>query len=199
MTTQALVATVDRVTWSAVIIAALGSSAVGAIVGGLITTWLRGRIEGDAEWRTRLLDSAAALADALSDLLLSHGNLAMSLQRAEQCSETDLKDAVAKWALARRAIALVELLFTTQSEVFARASDIMILVRDMRRAIAGDMDRLSDLTLALGVTSETDQTEAALTAWNAASARFDTFTAAVNEHVRSAHLRKRIGLHRATL
>jgi hypothetical protein len=194
MTTVAFVAAADKALWSAVVVAALGSSALGAIIGGLTTTWLRGRIEGDAEWRTRLLDSAAALEAALSDLLLSHGKLAKSLRKAEQPSETDLDDARANWRLAKAAAGLVELLFTRQSSTFVTANDVLLLVRDMRWAIGGQMDLLSPQTLMLGITRETDRTEAALRSWDAACTRFDTFADAVNEHVRSAHLRKRLRL-----
>jgi hypothetical protein len=195
----AFVVAADKVTWSAVIIAAFGSSAVGAIVGGLITTWLRGRIEGDAEWRTRLLDSAAALEAALSDLLVSQRNLARSLRHAEQPSPTDCEDAEAKWRLARRAAGLVQLLFGTSSPPFQTANDVLFLARDMNTRIAGETDRLSVQAGEVGVTFTTDQTEAALKLFDAAGTRFNEFADVVNEHVRSAHLRKRIGVRRVSL
>jgi hypothetical protein len=44
--------------WEAIVVAALGSSAVGAIVGGYVTTRTRGTIERDEAWRTRLVDAA---------------------------------------------------------------------------------------------------------------------------------------------
>jgi hypothetical protein len=44
--------------WSAIVLAVLGSSAVGAIAGGYLTTRLRGTIERDEAWRTRLIDCA---------------------------------------------------------------------------------------------------------------------------------------------
>jgi hypothetical protein len=59
---QGFVAAAENPTWAAVILAALGSSALGAIVGGFLTTSLRGRIERDEAWRTRLLDNVAELA-----------------------------------------------------------------------------------------------------------------------------------------
>ena len=46
--------------WSAIVLAVLGSSALGAIAGGYITTRLRGDIERDEAWRTRLVDCADA-------------------------------------------------------------------------------------------------------------------------------------------
>jgi hypothetical protein len=48
------------VSWSAIVVAVLGSSALGAIVGGMITTRMRGRIERDEAWRTRLVDASEA-------------------------------------------------------------------------------------------------------------------------------------------
>ena len=52
--------------WAEVAAAALGSSAIGAVVGGIMTTWLRGRIERDEAWRTRMIEAADDLASALS-------------------------------------------------------------------------------------------------------------------------------------
>jgi hypothetical protein len=192
----AAAATDHQTSWSVVILAVLGSSAVGAIVGGLMTTSLRGRIERDAEWRTRLLDSAAALQTALSDCLLSHGTLVMCLRKAESPSEAELDDARTRWGLVRTNAGLVELLFTRQSATYVTTNDILLLLRDMRRAMNGVMDRMSLQTSRLGVTPESDQTEAVLTIWEDACARFDKFADAVNEHVRSAHLRNRARLRR---
>jgi hypothetical protein len=53
-----LAAATTSVSWPALVIALLGSSAVGAIVGGYITTRLRGRIEREEAWRTRLVDAS---------------------------------------------------------------------------------------------------------------------------------------------
>lgn len=57
--------------WAAITIAALGSSAIGAIVGGSLTTWLRGRIELDEAWRTRLIEVADAFLTPLSKAYLA--------------------------------------------------------------------------------------------------------------------------------
>jgi hypothetical protein len=46
------------ISWSAIVGVVLGSSALGAIVGGMITTRMRGRIERDEAWRTRLVDAS---------------------------------------------------------------------------------------------------------------------------------------------
>lgn len=50
--------------WLAVILAALASSALGAVVGGLLTTWYRNRLEREEAWRTRLIEAADDFAVA---------------------------------------------------------------------------------------------------------------------------------------
>ena len=44
--------------WPELLITALGASFVGGVLGGTLTTWLRGRIERDEAWRTRLIEAA---------------------------------------------------------------------------------------------------------------------------------------------
>jgi hypothetical protein len=44
--------------WAVVLVTALGGSLLGGVVGGLLTTWLRGQIEKNEAWRTRLIDAA---------------------------------------------------------------------------------------------------------------------------------------------
>jgi hypothetical protein len=58
--------------WAAILLAVLGSSAIGAIVGGYLTTRLRGRIEHDEAVRTRLIDAADAFVDGITSALLAH-------------------------------------------------------------------------------------------------------------------------------
>lgn len=50
--------------WPAIILAVLGSSAIGAVVGGFLTAWYRGRFERDEAMRTRLIEAAEAFATA---------------------------------------------------------------------------------------------------------------------------------------
>jgi hypothetical protein len=52
--------------WAQVAAAVFGSSALGAVVGGILTTWLRGRIEREEAWRTRMIEAADDVASALS-------------------------------------------------------------------------------------------------------------------------------------
>jgi hypothetical protein len=61
--------------WGTIALAALGSSALGAIVGGLLTTWFRGRFEREEAWRTRLIDAADSLSAAMANTLLLGGEL----------------------------------------------------------------------------------------------------------------------------
>jgi hypothetical protein len=44
--------------WTELLITALGASLVGGVLGGTLTTWLRGRIEREEAWRTRLIEAA---------------------------------------------------------------------------------------------------------------------------------------------
>lgn len=50
----------------------LGSSAVGAIVGGYITTWLRGRQERDEAMRTRLIEVADEFVSVMTDAFMAY-------------------------------------------------------------------------------------------------------------------------------
>jgi hypothetical protein len=66
-----IVAAAKSTGWTAIVVAVLGSSAIGAIVGGFITTRLRGRIEHDEAWRTRMIDAADEFKQAIADALLA--------------------------------------------------------------------------------------------------------------------------------
>ena len=44
--------------WAVLLITALGASFVGGVLGGALTTWMRGRIEREEAWRTRLIEAA---------------------------------------------------------------------------------------------------------------------------------------------
>ena len=52
--------------WTGILLAVLGSSALGAVAGGYLTTRLRGGIERDEAWRTRLIDAADSFLTQLS-------------------------------------------------------------------------------------------------------------------------------------
>lgn len=62
----------NSIGWTGIVLAVLGSSAVGAVVGGIITTSLRGRIERDEAWRTRLIEAADEYQAAMSGALLAY-------------------------------------------------------------------------------------------------------------------------------
>jgi hypothetical protein len=67
--------------WIGIIVAALGSSAIGAVVGGLITTWLGGRIQREEAWRTRLIEAADDLGCDLAEALLEVGRVIGEAER----------------------------------------------------------------------------------------------------------------------
>jgi hypothetical protein len=71
--------------WAGIIVAALGSSALGAIFGGWLTTWLRGRIERAEAWRTRLIQAAddfqSPMAEAFLDFKTGELNAAANGER----------------------------------------------------------------------------------------------------------------------
>jgi hypothetical protein len=56
----------EGLTWPQLVLAALGSSAIGAVVGGILTTRMRGAIEREEAWRTRIIEAADDVASALS-------------------------------------------------------------------------------------------------------------------------------------
>jgi hypothetical protein len=62
-------------TWAAILFAVLGSSALGAIFGGYVTTRMRGRLEREEAWRTRLIEAADNLNAALARVLRTLGGL----------------------------------------------------------------------------------------------------------------------------
>lgn len=59
--------------WSVLLVSALGASFVGGVLGGTLTTWLRGRIEREEAWRTRLIDAADDFMEKSAQTLLLGG------------------------------------------------------------------------------------------------------------------------------
>src|SRR5262249_16322102 len=62
-------------TWVGLVIAVLGSSAIGAIFGGYLTTRMRGHIEREEAWRGRLIEASDALYPTLAAYLTEFGAL----------------------------------------------------------------------------------------------------------------------------
>ena len=114
--------------WPAIAVAALGSSALGAIFGGYITTWLRGRIEHDEAMRTRLIEAADTFVDDMSKALLALRSSilydAADGRRKLRDTDGELTDDVADAIKATReysqkahtALTRVELLYSTRVE-----------------------------------------------------------------------------------
>jgi hypothetical protein len=61
--------------WTGLVLAVVGSSAVGAVVGGYLTTVTRGRLEREEAWRTRVIEAAVSLNDALVAMMVAAGSL----------------------------------------------------------------------------------------------------------------------------
>ena len=75
MPVAGLIGAESNPTWAAILFAVLGSSALGAIFGGYVTTRLRGRLEREEAWRTRLIEAADNFNGAISRTLWTLGGL----------------------------------------------------------------------------------------------------------------------------
>jgi hypothetical protein len=171
------------------IVAVLGSSALGAVVGGTLTTWLRGRIEREEAWRTRLLDAASSLGTDLSQLLLRSALIRTRLDggdrwNPEEEASTPLMHAYKEqgdaWDRVRISLTPVQILFGSSSDTFRSANLVLLLLADMRRALRGETDRLH---VALTYTDATDSTEVAIDCYQAAVREFDRFTGSATAHI----------------
>jgi hypothetical protein len=79
---ELVVADVD--TWTGLLVAVLGSSALGAIFGGYLTTRMRGRIEREEAWRSRLFEATDEFSRVLVTALRALGGLLPSASRGER-------------------------------------------------------------------------------------------------------------------
>ena len=119
--------------WSQVAVAALGSSAIGAAVGSFLTTWLRGRIEREEAWRTRLIEAADDVASALSQADLDFnailvGDVAerrLPLHTSGGTLTKDVKDSLRAslegLRKANRLLTRIELLYGHESDTYGVA------------------------------------------------------------------------------
>jgi hypothetical protein len=73
----------DANTWTGILVAALGSSALGAIVGGYLTTRLQGRHEREEAWRNRLIHATHDLNGVLVQALTTVGGLLVRVESSE--------------------------------------------------------------------------------------------------------------------
>lgn len=127
-------------TWAAILFAVLGSSALGAIFGGYVTTRMRGRLEREEAWRTRLIEAADNLNGALSRVLRTLGSLVGSASIGElplrrddgTPTERTAADLESVWALLNDVEVLLshlELLFSADSNVYTEGYQTMRLVQ----------------------------------------------------------------------
>jgi hypothetical protein len=168
--------------WTLLIVAALGSSALGAIIGGFITTWLRGRIEREEAWRTRLLDSASVLGTELSELMLSAGKIVHAVEKRRAPEAGGIEEVKLAWNRVRTALTPVQILFGHQSKAARHANGVLHSIRDMWRAAEGEMDRVASLPA--GLTVESDPAEAVDAYFKEATESFGEFAAAVHQQLR---------------
>jgi hypothetical protein len=127
-------------TWAAILFAVLGSSALGAIFGGYVTTRMRGRLEREEAWRTRLIEAADNFNGALSRVLRTLGNLVGGATagdrplRREGGAPTERTEAALEsvWTLLNEVEVLLshlELLFSTDSDVYQEGYQTMRLIQ----------------------------------------------------------------------
>lgn len=127
-------------TWGAILFAVLGSSALGAIFGGYVTTRMRGRLEREEAWRTRLIEAADNLNGGLVRALRPLGNLLANASRGElplRSKDGTLTEHTAAvltsvWALLDElevSLSHVELLFSNDSDVYSEGWQTMRLIQ----------------------------------------------------------------------
>jgi len=125
--------------WTVIVLAVLGSSALGAVVGGYMTTRMRGRIEREEEWRTRLIEAADDLNKMLVRVAWTLGGLLPSRARGEQPlrdENGDLTDETAKeldsaaelMREAEAAFGRIELLYGSASTPCQKANESINLL-----------------------------------------------------------------------
>jgi len=74
----------EKTSWAGILVAALGSSAIGAVFGGYLTTRMRERFEREEAWRNRLIDAADDYNKRLVDALWKLGGLLPSAARGNR-------------------------------------------------------------------------------------------------------------------
>jgi hypothetical protein len=168
--------------WTLLIVAALGSSALGAIFGGLITTWLRGRIEREEAWRTRLLDSASVLGTELSELMLTAGKVVYSVQKRGEPEPGGIEEVKLAWNRVRTGLTPVQILFGHRSKTARHANGVLHSIRDLWRAAGGEIDRLAEIPA--GLTAESDPAELVDAFFDEATESFTKFADAVHQQLR---------------
>jgi hypothetical protein len=144
--------------WFALVVAALGSSAVGAVVGGLLTTWVRGRFEREEAWRTRLIEAADGLSAATAGALLLGGELVWEYEQPASALRDKTgkltQSGIARISEVRRAnndarvlLTRVQLLFGGGSATYASANESLSKLRELLALLEGRAEQLSGLDI----------------------------------------------------
>jgi hypothetical protein len=135
-------------TWTGILVAALGSSALGAIVGGYLTTRLQGRHEREEAWRNRLIEAVHAFNGQVVKALTDTGGLLPGASRGEyplRGEDGNLTEpaagVVGSTAVVRDemelALAHLELLVGTDSDVYQHAYSALRAVRMIINLLEG--------------------------------------------------------------
>lgn len=141
-------ATQSETNWGVVLVTALGGSIIGGVCGGLLTTWLRGRIERDEAWTTRLIDAADTYCEkritahvTASDALevLQTDDTAWDVQNNKPFArgEEEIKKMSDAEDAAEVAFERVRLLFGSDSAAAARGRETVTNAKQMVRALKG--------------------------------------------------------------
>lgn len=122
--------------WTGILLAVLTSSAIGAVVGGYLTTLTRGRIEREEAWRTRLIDAAddfnqylVTTLRQIGDWLPEVANGHLSLRDTTGTLDNDMRSIIKD---ARKQLAEVETASARVVLLFGGAETSEIAFRSMR-------------------------------------------------------------------
>jgi hypothetical protein len=146
--TVALLILASGTGWPAITVAALTSSAVGAVVGGTLTTRSQSRHAREEAWRTRLIEAADDLNQLLVQGLGALGTLSARLGRGDiphhdgageltaECAE---ETAAVRTVLdqGRVQLARLELLMSVDSDAYQHALESMSFSRQALGLIEG--------------------------------------------------------------
>jgi hypothetical protein len=134
--------------WSAILVATLGSSALGAVLGGYLTTRMRGRIEREEAWRTRLIETAEDLNGVLVQTARTLGGFLPRAARGEhplRKPDGTLTDEAAAGVQtasdlcvqAEASLARFELMFGVETEAYQHGFQTMNLLQRATGLVEG--------------------------------------------------------------
>jgi hypothetical protein len=137
--------------WAAVLASALVASFVGGVLGGTLTTWLRGRIEREEAWRTRLIEAADEFMKTTAHSMLLGGQCLHYFGEPESpayAQDGSLTNDGREWIMkvrdanreARIAALRIALLFGNSSSTSVAADEMVTAVRLTINTLEGDVE-----------------------------------------------------------